>query len=114
MIIEQIILNRIRAVLPDPVYMEVPKGVTLPAEFVVVEKTGSGMVNHLKSATFAIQSYAGSMYRAASVNEEVKEAMDSLTTLDAVSRSALNSDYNFTDTQKKQYRYQAVYDINHY
>ena len=112
--IEKIVRDFLNGRLDYPVYMEVPKGVTLPAEFVVVEKTGSGMVNHLKSATFAIQSYAASMYRAASVNEEVKEAMDSLITLDAVSRSALNSDYNFTDTQKKQYRYQAVYDINHY
>jgi len=112
--IEKIVRDFLDDRLDYPVYMEVPKGVTLPSEFVVVEKTGSGMVNHLKSATFAIQSYAGSMYRAASVNEEVKEAMDSLIMLDAVSRSALNSDYNFTDTQKKQYRYQAVYDINHY
>ena len=112
--IEKIVRDFLNDRLDYPVYMEVPKGVTLPAEFVVVEKTGSGMVNHLKSATFAIQSYAASMYRAASMNEEVKEVMDSLITLDAVSRSALNSDYNFTDTQKKQYRYQAVYDINHY
>ena len=112
--IEKIVRDFLDDRLDYPVYMEVPKGVTLPAEFVVVEKTGSGMVNHLKSATFAIQSYAASMYRAASVNEEIKEAMDSLITLDTVSRSALNSDYNFTDTQKKQYRYQAVYDINHY
>mgnify|MGYP003563868377 CR=1 FL=1 len=25
-----------------------------------------------------------------------------------------NSDYNFTDTDTKQYRYQAVYDINYF
>ena len=26
-------------------------------------------------------------------------------------KSSLNSDYNFTDTSTKKYRYQAVYDI---
>ena len=26
----------------------------------------------------------------------------------------LNSDYNFTDTETKEYRYQAVFDINYY
>lgn len=112
--IETIVRNHLNNALNVPVYMEVPQGVTLPGEFVVVEKTGSGRTNHLNAATFAVQSYSTSMYKAAVLNEEVKEAMDSLVTLNEVSRSALNSDYNFTDTQKKQYRYQAVYDINHY
>ncbi len=112
--IEVTVRNYLNNALDVPVYMEVPKDVTLPGEFVVVEKTGSGRTNHLNAATFAIQSYSTSMYKAALLNEKVKEAMDSLMTLDEVSRSALNSDYNFTDTQKKQYRYQAVYDINHY
>ena len=48
------------------------------------------------------------------LNEEVKAAMDSLVTLDSVSGAALNSDYNFTDTQTKMHRYQAVYEITHY
>ena len=29
----------------------------------------------------------------------------------AVLSSKLNSDYNFTDTTKKSYRYQAIYDL---
>lgn len=59
----------------------------------------------------AIQSYAPSMYEAARLNERVKAAMDSAAELDAVSASRLNSDYNFTDTTTKRYRYQAVYDL---
>ena len=31
-----------------------------------------------------------------------------------VASCRLNSDYNFTDTTKKQYRYQAVFDIVYY
>lgn len=51
------------------------------------------------------------MYDAARLNERVKAAMDSAAELDAVSASRLNSDYNFTDTTTKRYRYQAVYDL---
>ena len=35
-------------------------------------------------------------------------------TLNSISKIKLNSDYNFTDTETKEYRYQAVFDINHY
>ena len=34
--------------------------------------------------------------------------------LDDISRCELNTDYNYTDTARKKYRYQAVYDIVHY
>ena len=78
------------------------------------EKTGSGRNNRLNSSTFAFQSYAESMYQAALLNEEVKSAVDDLITLDEIGRVSLNSDYNFTDTTTKEYRYQAVYDITHY
>jgi hypothetical protein len=40
--------------------------------------------------------------------------MENAITLDDVTRSALNSDYNFTDTASKGYRYQAVFDVIHY
>ncbi len=42
-------------------------------------------------------------------NETVKLAMDSLDELAEVCRVQLNSDYNFTDTASKRYRYQAVF-----
>ncbi len=54
------------------------------------------------------------MYEAAVLNEEVKEAVEGMITLDEVSKVSLNSDYNFTDTTTKEYRYQAVFDINYY
>lgn len=109
--IEEKLLNYLAGQLEVPVHMEVPEDA--PDEFVVIEKTGSGMENYIYTATFAVQSYAPSMYEAAALNEMVKDAMSGLTTLPCVSRSALNSDYNFTDTTKKRYRYQAVYDIVH-
>lgn len=109
--IEEKLLNYLARQLEVPVRMEVPEDA--PDEFVVIEKTGSGMENYIYTATFAVQSYAPTMYEAAALNEMVKDAMSGLTTLPCVSRSALNSDYNFTDTTEKRYRYQAVFDIVH-
>ena len=68
----------------------------------------------LSSSTFAFQSYSNSMYGAAALNEVVKQAVDSLIEIDSIASVKLNSDYNFTDTTTKKYRYQAVYDIKHY
>jgi hypothetical protein len=81
---------------------------------VILEKTGSSRENYIKRSTFAIQSYAPSMLKAAELNETVKDLMDDIVALDEIVRSEINTDYNYTDTTKKQYRYQAVYDITHY
>ena len=40
--------------------------------------------------------------------------MDDLITNDEIGRVSLDSDYNFTDTQTKHHRYQAVYQLVHY
>ena len=87
------------------------QGKVWPDEFIRIEKTGSSVENHIERATFAIQSYARSLYRAAEINEMVKEAMDSIGDLADVFTSRRNTDYNFTDEETKHYRYQAVYQI---
>ena len=96
-----------------PVFAERPAE-TVPETWVLVEKTGSSRTNRIDSATIAVQSYAPTLLGAAMLNEEVKSAMDSLIEIGSVSRSALNSDYNYTDTATKSYRYQAVYDITYH
>lgn len=110
--IESIILNYLSKKLSVPVYME-DDGET-GGSYVVIEKTGGGEENYLKSAVIAIQSYADSLYNAASLNEKVKEAMSKIIEVDDITKCQLNSDYNYTDTTRKAYRYQAVFDINHY
>jgi len=110
--IEKIILDYLDQELSVPVYMERPADP--PGQFVLIEKTGSGKRNQICDATLAIQSYAPSLYEAAVINEAVKTVMETAVTLNAVSSVSLNSDYNFTDTAMKQYRYQAVFDITHY
>lgn len=110
--IEQTVLRFLADALEVPVGMEVPAAP--PARFAVLEKTSSGREDYICTAQFAVQSYGPSMMEAAELNEQVKAAMDGLDELDEIISSRLNSDYNFTDTATKRYRYQAVYDVTHY
>lgn len=110
--IEVVILNFLKTKLDVPVRLEKPD--PAPNKYVLFEKTGSNEVNNIVSSTFAFQSYANTMYEAAALNEEVKQAVKSLIELDEIISVKLNTDYNFTDTSTKQYRYQAVFDIKHY
>lgn len=112
--IEKKVLDYLDSELDVPVWMEIPEGESLPDRYILLEKTGSSTGDHIRTSTIAIQSYGESLVAAAVLNEQVKKAMDGLISLEAVCRSRLNSDYNFTDTTKKKYRYQAVYDITHY
>lgn len=110
--IEKIVYDYLSEALTVPVRLEVPENP--PERFVLLEKTGSGVENHIYSATIAVQSWAEALFEAAALNEQVKEAMDGIVRLPEVCRCRLNSDYNFTDTATKRYRYQAVFDLVHY
>ncbi|MBP1046404.1 hypothetical protein I6N96_08910 [Enterococcus sp. BWM-S5] len=110
--IEIVIKQFLDSHLSVPPFLERPE--ELPERYVLFEKTGSGKSNFLPSSTFAFQSYAESMYEAAKLNEELKSVIEDMITLDGISGIRLNSDYNYTDTTMKEYRYQAVFDINHY
>lgn len=110
--IEETILDYLSEKIQVMVRME--EELDMPNEYVLVEKTGGGKTNHIRRATIAVQSYADSLYRAMQINEEVKEAMEDIVALDEISRCTLNSDYDYTDTTRKKYRYQAVFDIVHY
>lgn len=116
--IEKVVLDYLSSVLDVPVLMESPESypnpTENPTEYVRIEKTGSSRENHIFTATFAIQSYASTLYKAALLNDKVKEAMENIITLDEIASEDLNSDYNFTDESKKQPRYQAVFDLVHY
>lgn len=107
--IEKIVLDYLNNTLKVSAFMEKPA--KPPEEYVLLEKTGGSSENYINSATIALQSYAQTLYSAAELNEEVKVAMDNIIVLNEVMSSELNSDYNFTDTTKKEYRYQAVYDL---
>ena len=109
MIIEAILISYLSEQLDVPVYAERPENPE--TSFVLIEKTGSENRNRISTATMAIQSYAGTLLQAAELNQSVKDAMDRIVERTDISSARLNSDYNFTDTSTKQYRYQAVYDV---
>ena len=112
--IEKIVLDYLNVSLPEGIlaYMEKPEDV--PQEYILLEKTGGGEENYVETATIAIQSYAGTLYRAASINKAIKDLMRNITVPNTcITKATLNTDYNFTDPTKKQYRYQAVYDLTY-
>lgn len=110
--IEKTVLDYLRGAMSVPVHMEMPRKPV--GEFCVIEKTGSDIENQICTATIAVQSYAPNMLEAARLNDDVKRAMFDLRTLPTIARCKLNSDYNFTDTAMRIYRYQAVFEIIHY
>lgn len=93
---------------------EVP-GSPKPQEYIIVQRTASGRSDLIDSATYAIQSYSRrSKLRAAQLNELVKRIMDEFEADPKISECSLNSDYDYTNTATKEYRYQAVYNIVHF
>lgn len=111
--IEVTVLNYLKEKLPDvTVTAEIRQG--MGKKFISIEKTGSGMSDRLPSATFAVQSWAESLYDAMALNERVKDVMIDLPSVKEVTKCSLNSDYNYTDTATKHPRYQAVFDVVHY
>lgn len=110
--IEYVIKQYLDSHLSVPSFLE--RESDSPATCVVFEKTSSGQRDHTKDATFAFQSYAPTLEQAALLNEEVKRTVEQMIELDEISAVRLNSDYNYTDTSLKAYRYQAVFDIYYY
>lgn len=107
--IEKVVLDYLGGKLDVPALMEEPSE-KLDA-YIVIEKTSGGSNNRIESAALAVQSYGKSLYEAAQLNDKVKEAMQEIIELVEISSVSLNSDYNYTDTARKKYRYQAVFDI---
>ena len=119
MAIEQILLTYLlnRTSAGTDVYCERPENPQY--EYILLEKTGSDTNNKITTSTIAIQSISnslegGSMLQAITLNDEVKDAIlgadddYGLIDLNEIIKVELNSDYNFTDTETKEYRYQAI------
>ena len=109
--IAKTLLDYLDSALDVPVVMEAPERLT---DYVLIDQTGSSRTNHIITTTFAIQSYGDSLYEAMVLNDEVKDAMVDFAELGNVTRVELQTDYNYTNTATKQYRWQAVYLITHY
>lgn len=96
------------------VYAEAPEDP--PQAYILVEKTGSGQTDRINRAMIAVQSISrdrqNGLMAVMMINEQVKEVMLQFAELsDKIYSCKLNSDYNFTNTETKEYRYQAVFNI---
>ena len=110
--IEKTILDYLNEHLTVPAYMEEP--INKPASYVLIERTGSSESDLIETTTLALQSYGASLYDAAVLNMAVKARIKQAVELPTVSAVYINSDYNFTDTETKRYRYQCVAVVTHF
>ena len=110
--IEKTILDYLGEHWTVPVYMEEP--INKPASYVLIERTGSSESDLIETTTLALQSYGASLYDAAVLNMAVKARIKQAVELPSVSAVYINSDYKFTDTETKRYRYQCVAVVTHF
>lgn len=111
MSIEEILYNYLKDKFhPIPIYTEMPN--KLPKRFYIFYKTGTNNENRITNGTFTFQSYGESLIETIHMNEKLKNVMENMKyELKEVGNVKLNSDYNFTDMQRKRQRYQAIYQI---
>ena len=112
MTVEEFVVLYLSGRLAVPVSGDVPA--PMPASFVTVEKVGGSETDKLPSARLAVQSWAPSRDAAARLCADVEAAMGGIVAEPEISRCALNSSYNFTDTSRKKPRYQAIFELVHY
>lgn len=95
----------------DKVYLKVPE--SAPEEYVLIDKIGGNVNNHIRMSRLDIQSRSDvSLARAMDMNEEIKEAMENMADeSDEIFGAHLIYDNNFTNPDRKQYRYQVGYTI---
>lgn len=96
--------------LPEVPSEEFP---SMPERFLVLEKVGGGMSDHIGAGSIAVQSYSlNSLYEAAQLDEEMRSAMWGIIERNDISEVRLSSNYNHTDVRTKRYRYQSVFEFH--
>lgn len=112
MMIEKIVLDYLNNALEYPTYTQEQNNGE--KYFYLIQKVGSSVDNKIDTSMVAIQSYAPSRFEAAEMNYAMIEAMNDIIQMDEIGKCKKNSDYDYTDTSKKRYRYQALFEIVHY
>lgn len=107
--IEEFIIAYLSEALEVPVSGDVPSPV--PDRFVTVEMTGLTKEDKISSATIAVQSWETTRADASDLNDTVIAAMEAMISEPEISKSALDTSYNYTDITRKKPRYQAVFTV---
>lgn len=117
--IEKTVYDYLSSRLDVPVLLELPEVPSeefpvFPSSLIIIEKIGETVSDHVHTASVALQSYSTErLYDAAALDEQVRAAMDDIIELDEIGGVFLASNYNFTDTSTKRYRYQCIYEISY-
>lgn len=109
MLIEPIVLSYLQAKLDVPVFMEIPAHPT--DTFVTIQKIDAGERDHIFAVTLEIHSYAQSKFEAAELDDKVREAMENIVELDAISASKFGGGNDAPNTSTKMYRYRSYYNL---
>jgi len=96
-----------------PVLMEYPKD--HPQQFVVLQLTDAGRINHIDAATFFLDVYdIDSLYSAAELKEKVKELLFDAITLPYITSSTLGQERAGTDSGNHVYKYELTFNFYYY
>lgn len=110
--IEKTICDYLHRKVNIPAYPEKPEE---PCErYILVERTEDSCKDFIYTSTINILVYDQSMYKAAEVDEIIKNAMSEIAELDEICCVRLASGGNNTDEEFKEYRYRAVYEVKYY
>ncbi len=120
MVVELIVKRYLEEKVDVPVLLTKPTDQSMK-DYCLVEKTGGGKrEDFLNRSTIIVQSYGETMQDAALLNDLVKDEMQGngidkfgIASETEISKCSCNTDYNFTDKTRKEYRYQAVFDLHY-
>ena len=110
--IEKVVRDYLMAELSTPVYLDLPE--VPPASYVLIERTGGSMLDQIWRATFAFQAIAPRLFDASTLCDSVVTAMLHICDSLDISAATLSAGpYNFTDPDRKEHRYQAVFELTY-
>ena len=113
--IEKKVRKHLAQKLKVPVLFEFPKVPDdfpeLPEKFVVIEKVGGSVQNHLRRESLAFHSYGDKLGDVMELDESVQKGIFALIEDNEITSIKLASNYNYTDERRKKNRYQSVFDF---
>lgn len=87
---------------------------TAPKTYILIEKVGSSRSDHIEYPIVNFKSVSTTMAKAAALNEQVKQALETLEGYEGIASATINSDYSDTNTATKEYRYCTVFQFTYY
>ncbi len=106
--IEQFVLEYLKTKLDmTDIYVEIPQNI--PDQFAVLTVVDRGKTNQINAVTMEIESYGSTKYKAASLDESVRGAMEDINEEDCACRFGGGNDN--PDTTIKMPRYRSYFNI---